>query len=114
MEETEVDFSLRPWTAELGATAVASWQASGLSQRGWCQRHGVKSYQLSYWHVKLRDRLGESPAVDDAGGVGAFLRVLPGQSAAPAVEVHCAAGARIQVRSGFDAPLLRSVVEALQ
>lgn len=31
---------------------IAAWQSSGLSQKSYCDEHGLKSYQLSYWHRK--------------------------------------------------------------
>lgn len=32
---------------------VRRWQASGLSQRAFCRREGIKEWQLSYWKLQL-------------------------------------------------------------
>ena len=38
---------------------VDEWRMSGLSQRAYCLKHNLKSYQLSYWKCKF-DRLQTS------------------------------------------------------
>ena len=31
---------------------IVAWQSSGLSQKAYCDEHGLKSHQLSYWYRK--------------------------------------------------------------
>ena len=33
---------------------VNAWQQSGLSQKAWCDQHGVSPSQFSYWKRKLQ------------------------------------------------------------
>ena len=50
---------------------IAQWQASGLSQAGYCRQHELPAQQFSYWKCKfLMGR--ESFALEPAGG---FARV---------------------------------------
>ncbi|WP_416183045.1 IS66 family insertion sequence element accessory protein TnpA, partial [Methylicorpusculum sp.] len=33
---------------------IAQWQASGLSQAGYCRQQALSAHQLSYWKRKLQ------------------------------------------------------------
>lgn len=77
--------------------------ASGLSVRAWCARETVGYATFMYW----RRRLGRTGAVErltlirvEEAAVGDGLWLWVG-------------GVRIEVKAGFDAGLLRQVVEAL-
>lgn len=34
---------------------VEAWQASGKTQRAYCDQHGLKGHSLSYWHLRLAE-----------------------------------------------------------
>ncbi|HOA53955.1 MAG TPA: hypothetical protein PKI05_17005 [Thermogutta sp.] len=42
---------------ELWAERIEAFLASGLSQRAWCQEHGLRQNQLGYWLRKLKPEL---------------------------------------------------------
>ncbi len=78
--------------------------ASGLSVRAWCEREAVSFSAFGYWRRRLRQPSADAPLtllrVDGAGAEAAGLWVAVG-------------AARVEVRAGFDADLLRRVVAAL-
>ncbi len=34
---------------------IRGWQASGLTQRGWCERHQIKYHIFHYWYKRYRN-----------------------------------------------------------
>jgi hypothetical protein len=44
---------------------IAQWQASGLSQAGYCRQHELTAHQFSYWKCKfltMSETVGPKPA----------------------------------------------------
>jgi hypothetical protein len=83
---------------------LAKQAASGLSGRAWCVREAVSYTTFTYW----RRRLGQPAAVAPL----TLIRVDGGEAEACALWLSVG-GARIEVRPGFDAGLLKRVVAAL-
>jgi len=78
--------------------------ASGLSARAWCARETVSYATFMYW----RRRLGRTEAVEPL----TLIRVTDGEAVGDGLWLSVG-GVRIEVKAGFDAGLLRQVVEAL-
>jgi len=78
--------------------------ASGLSVRAWCAREAIGYAAFMYW----RRRLGQSGGVTPL----TLIRVTEGEAVGDGLWLSVG-GVRIEVKSGFDAGLLKQVVAAL-
>lgn len=102
MTETEAKWSER----------VREWRGSGKSAEEFAEGRGFKASTLRFWASTLR-RLQSDPRVTSQGGRVRLLRVVRKPSASDSsIEVDVG-GARVVVHPGFDAVLLRQLVEAL-
>jgi hypothetical protein len=94
-----------------GRALVAAWQASGLPQAAFARRRGVSAQRLSYWRLRLGQRV-QAVTTSDAG----FVEIPAAASATPPesrVVVEVNRGVRVHVTRGFDPVVLRAVVSAL-
>lgn len=107
------------------AEYVAQWEASGGSARAFAQGHGIAQASLRWWKSELARRSRDEPARRSPGPTPkrelrvAIARVVRDGEQPPAeqepTEVTVTVGeARIVVQRGFDAELLRAVVDALR
>jgi hypothetical protein len=104
-----------------GRALVEAWRSSGLSGAAFCRERNLRTQRLHYW----RERLGYPIKV--VGGCRSsvvppsplssegFVQVVAGPSpSVPSTSVDIVVGgAVVRVRPGFDAALLRDVVQAL-
>ena len=99
-------------TAAVWAERVRAWRASGLSATDFARPEGYRAKTLSWWasELKRRERI-KSSAVPKVAM--ARVRVVRRSSARDEGISIVVAGAQISVRRGFDAALLREVVDAL-
>jgi hypothetical protein len=87
---------------------VRSFEASGLSQRLWCERRGISTSSFSYW----RQRLAETkPATALVPIVVANENTPAAVDAAIEFEVG---GVRLRAGAGIDAAWLCAVVRGLR
>jgi hypothetical protein len=94
-----------------GRALVAAWQASGLPQAAFARRRGVSAQRLSYWRLRLGQRV-QTVTTSDAG----FVEIPAAASAIPPgsrVVVEVNSDVRIHITRDFDPVLLRAVVSAL-
>ena len=42
---------------------IREWQASGLTQKGWCEKHQIKYHVFHYWYKRYRN--DPSPATQN-------------------------------------------------
>lgn len=96
---------------------MAQWQASGLSVRAFCLKHGLIETSFYYWkrELRARDAAASTAAARSSSGKKsrpAFipLTVLP--AATVSVEVRCPSGHVVLV-SACDAAFLASLFAAL-
>jgi hypothetical protein len=90
---------------------IDSWQDSGLSQAEYCRRHNLKHHQLVYWKkrfIKAETSVSMVPLKFDE------LLDMPWQSDQAALCLVINDHFKIEIRSGFDAQLLRQLIFALQ
>jgi len=73
---------------------VGAWRASGVTQRAYCDRHGLKKHSLSYWHLRLARR-------DAQAGDATPLTLIPAALVPEAVEVAPAAALLLNSPSGW-------------
>jgi hypothetical protein len=92
------------------AERVREWRASGKTAEEFVEGREFKASTLRVWASTLRRKEGARPAASKAGA--SFLRVVSRPAAPPSLEV-AVGHARVLVRPGFDAALLRQLVEAL-
>src|SRR5215472_1852458 len=88
---------------------INQWQASGLSVRVFCARHGLPTVSLYHWRRVLERRAAEAPAFVPVQVVG---DVAPAQPSA--LEVVLVDGRRVRVAAGFDSVTLRRVLAVLE
>jgi len=94
-----------------GRALVAAWEASGLPQAAFARRRGVSAQRLSYWRLRLGQRV-QTVTTSDAG----FVEIPAAASTAPPgsrVVVEVNSCVRVHVMRGFDPAVLRAVVSAL-
>jgi len=96
-----------PARERLWRKRLASWKASGLKVREFCDREGVTPTAFAHWRKEIAAR--------DSRAVAAFLpvHITPTVMAEP-LEVVFPGSRVIRVRSGFDPAHLRAVVTTLE
>ena len=102
MTDTETKWSER----------VGEWRASGKTAEEFAEGRGFKGSTLRYWASTLRTAEG-APGRTRKPRVR-LVRVVARPSAAEASLEVAVGAARVTVRPGFDAALLRQVVDALR
>ena len=95
---------------------MARWQASGLTVREFCRRHGLLETSFYYWKRELRKRDAAAPATLKSCSVKkprpTFLPLTVLPAATLSVEVRCPSG-HVVVLSACDAASLASLFMAL-
>ncbi len=84
---------------------LSAIRTSGQPPKRYCKEHGVHYSTYQYWLRKTKASL----QTENSG----FLKLVPIPAASASLEVRFPNGVVIAVRSGFDAGLLRAVVNAL-
>ncbi|MDG0794272.1 hypothetical protein OMP38_28115 [Cohnella ginsengisoli] len=95
-------------------TRVAAFRASGEKATSWCKANEVDRRQLYIWMKKLS---GSSERTVSGGNSIPFLQVAVASEAkarpTPSIRIQLGL-ATIEVDAGFNAALLRDVVQALE
>ena len=74
---------------------VDAWRAIGGTQKAYCERHGLRSHSLSYWHLRLAEGSGSS-------GTGGALTLVPAAmvrgaaASTPSLSLHSPQGWRLE------------------
>ena len=101
---------------------VKAWSESGLTQRAYCQTHGLSEAQFSHWKPRLRKpgqrqrpkaQLVPLKVIEE--GTTETARADVGGCAREAGELALVFGngLRLEIGEGFDAATLRRVLEVL-
>jgi hypothetical protein len=88
---------------------ISQWQASGLSVREFCARHGMATANFYNWRRVLERRAAERAAFVP---VQVVADAVPAQ--ASTLEVVLTDGRAVRVAPGFDAATLRRLLAVLQ
>lgn len=96
-----------PARERLWRKRLASWMASGLKVREFCEREGVTPTAFAHWRKEIATRDGR------AAPVFVPVYITPTPAAVP-LEVGLGGGRVIRVPPGFDPAHLRAVVAALE
>jgi hypothetical protein len=89
---------------------MEGWQQGSLSQRQYCERHGLALSTFTLW----RRRLQTAGAAPSRSGVEIVpLRAFVCAAESPVVLVLGQGQYRLELQSGFQAETLRAVVSAL-
>jgi transposase-like protein len=94
-----------PQREQFWRDAMAAWQASGLSVRQYCRRHGLAEPSFYHWRRELRQR-----DIRPAAAAPAFVPVTVVPAAT--VEVRCPSG-HVVTLPAADAATLRTLFAAL-
>ena len=94
----------RQWRGMIG-----EWQASGLSVRAFCARHGLATASFYNWRRVLQRRAADEPAFVPVRVVAEAVPAL-----ATALEVVLTDGRMVRVAPGFDAATLRQLLAVLE
>ena len=86
---------------------VQAWDGSGLSQKAFCKRHGVKSHVFAYWLRRYRE---EKPAEQEeaSGFVSVEMDQVPAESVL--AEVIYPDGTRLILKERVGLSFLRSLL----
>lgn len=90
---------------ELWTERIEAFLASGLSQRAWCEKQGLRPNQLGYWLRKFR---AETPSLKNSRWVS-LDNIAPAGSG---VLLHIG-NVTLEVQRGFDQQVLADVVRSL-
>jgi hypothetical protein len=84
----------------------SAWQASGLSQRAYCEEHGLSHAAFGYWRNRVKLSVQALPG---------FVPVKLEQPAlwGCSLELRLREGRTIVIREGFDEALLTRLIRAL-
>jgi hypothetical protein len=88
---------------------IEQWQASGLSVRDFCARHGLATASFYNWRRVLERRAAERPPFMP---VQVVADAVPDQ--ASPLEVVLAGGRTVRVAPGFDVATLRQLLSVLE
>ena len=90
---------------------LTRYERSGLSQKAFCQRHGVALSTLQYWRRRARDTDQEpTPSFVEVPQMSGMSRVLPSEAA---VIIELPGGVRFEVPTGTDAQWLSGLLRAM-
>ncbi len=100
---------------------VRGWPRSGLTQRAYCERHGISVGSLHRWRERLRDEVTPSDG-PVATACRERPRLIPVELAGPESQPAGSAsltlvfgdGLRLEITAGCDPGLLGQVVEVLR
>ena len=84
---------------------ISAWQQSGLSQRAYCEHHGVRYSLFHYWYKRYRDE--QSTPLEKASFVPLHLQPSP---LAASVELLLADGRRLLFHQGVEASYLKALI----
>ena len=90
---------------------IESWQQTGLTQIEYCRRHDLKHHQMVYWKKRF---LKTETAVTFAALQLDDLLDIPVQAQRASLCLIINDQFKVEIRSGFDAQLLRQLIFALQ
>jgi len=95
--------SQRSWSRDEGESLVRAWRSSGNSLSAFCRERGIARPRLDYWARR-------TSAASSGNDVG-FVAVCPvANNAGFDIRLDRVS---VRVEPGFDAVLLRAVIEAL-
>jgi len=100
------------WREDDAARVLAVWSQSGLTLSAFARQCGLSVARLRRWRRRLED--GDGPRFHPVEIVDDRPEAPAGETSGAGVEVIVGRGHRIALRRGFDAALLREVVEALE
>ncbi|MGB5252296.1 MAG: hypothetical protein WBN68_06185 [Sedimenticolaceae bacterium] len=101
---TKREVNRRRWLAY-----IDSWKRSGLTQKAFCQQHGLELASFRRWRaIAMREG---GPA---GSSVVSFLPVNVVEPGTANLSVVMNDSLRIEIPAGFDLATLRQVVQALQ
>lgn len=93
---------------------MRAWKASGATAREFAQGQGYAESTLRWWSSQLGSRVREvGIKAVPVRSVRMVRAVVVGPGCEPQPLLVRVGSARVEVRRGFDGPLLREVVEAL-
>lgn len=96
----------RESNARVWSKRLRSFEASGLSHRAWCERHGVSKSSLSYWRRRLANATPTLVPIVVAGE--STTAVADGT-----LEIEVG-GMRLRASAGVDAAWLCTVLQGLR
>lgn len=107
MKETSSGSKAKHWSREEAERLVGEFEQSGMARKAFCIERGVAVHTLDYYRQRLR--------VKAAATIPQLVPVeLVEADNVSSLRVELANGLRIVVERGFDAGLLRRVVQALE
>ena len=103
-------------TPEQWSALVKAYQASGQSQRAFCDEQGIGQSSLRYWKRRLEPGAGIEPTPAATGSRFVAVQVLedPPALSDSGLVVISPHGVRVEITRGFDAATLARVLSTLE
>lgn len=93
---------------------IAQWQASGLSQVGYCRQHELTTHQFSYWKCKFLT-VSESSLPEPASGFTRIQMVAqPSATSDPELSLFFRGGIQVTGITQNNLALLKQLIEVLR
>ncbi len=101
---------------------IKAWSESSLTQRAYCQAHGLSEAQFSHWKPRLRKKgqrqrakapLVPLKVIEEVPSETEREEVRGAASDAGELALVFGNGLRLEISDGFDAATLRRVLEVL-
>ncbi len=83
---------------------IEAWQASGLSQKAFCEQQALSPHRFQYWRRRFKDR-NNAPAPAPA-----FIPLTFTHPAAPRAEIVYPDGKRLLLHHSVDAAFLKALL----
>lgn len=99
---------------QLWRQRVEEQRASGLTIRGYCERHQLREPSFYFWRRTLAERVRAAAAPAGPAFVPVEVPAPPSLASVAAVEVHLPNGVRVSVMPGCAASHLTMVLAVLE
>ena len=86
---------------------IIDWQQSGLSQKKYCEAHGIRYHVFHYWFRRYRSQHTDHP---DAGFIPVQIESLPGSHVQAGIELVLTDGRRILFHQPISADFIKAII----
>jgi hypothetical protein len=101
--------------AAIWAERIQSWEASGLTQRAFCEREAIKYTTFDYWHRQVATKVAKiKPALKPAGRPLKLVPVqISSEQRADAIVLRSPAGWELHLASSVEPAWLAAILRSL-
>ena len=89
-------------TSSAMAEHMNRYPESGMTQRAYCEAHGISQATFGYWLKKYRS--------EKSGNTGSFMRMQPKSAESSSIEIHFTNGITLRIQGMVDAKYLKELL----